>query len=154
MNIDIGDRAPDFTLPTDNGGDISLRALRGGPVILYFYPKDNTPGCTKEACDFRDSITAFSGAGATVVGISKDSVKRHDNFKAKFNLPFILASDADADVCESYGVWKEKKLYGRTFMGIERSTFLIDADGIVRNMWRKVRVPGHVAQVLEAVEAL
>lgn len=154
MSIDIGDTAPDFTLPTDDGGDVTLGALRGGPVILYFYPKDNTPGCTAEACDFRDSIADFSGAGATVVGISKDSVKRHDNFKAKYALPFTLASDADADACETYGVWKQKKLYGRTFMGIERSTFLIDADGIVRKVWRKVRVPGHVAEVLEAAKSL
>jgi peroxiredoxin Q/BCP len=154
MNIDEGDTAPDFTLPTDGGGDVSLQALRGKPVVLYFYPKDSTPGCTTEACDFRDAMPDLSGLNTAVVGISKDSVKRHDNFKAKHTLPFTLGSDANGDVCECYGVWKEKKLYGRVFMGIERTTFLIDGEGVVRNVWRKVRVPGHVAQVLEAAKAL
>ncbi len=154
MSISKGDTAPDFTLPADGGGTVSLAALRGKTVVLYFYPKDSTPGCTTEASDFRDAIAQFQAANATVIGVSKDSVKRHDNFKAKLGLPFALASDADGDVCERYGVWKEKKLYGRTFMGIERSTFLIDPEGVVRDIWRKVRVPGHIAQVLEAAKAL
>jgi len=154
MAIDAGDRAADFTLPTDGGGEVSLRDLRGKPVALYFYPKDSTPGCTTEACDFRDAMAGFSATGTVIVGVSKDSVKRHENFKTKHGLPFALASDSDSDVCELYGVWKEKKLYGRTFMGVERTTFLIDSAGIVRRVWRRVKVAGHVAQVLEAARSL
>lgn len=154
MNPDAGDKAPDFTLPADDGEEVSLKSLRGNALVLYFYPKDDTPGCTKEACGFRDALPDFSGLGATVVGISKDSVAKHAKFKAKHNLTFRLGSDENGDVCERYGVWKEKNMYGRKFMGIERSTFLIDADGFIRNVWRKVRVPGHVDQVLDAVKAL
>jgi peroxiredoxin Q/BCP len=154
MTIDAGDKAPAFTLPTDGGGTVSLAKLRGKKVILYFYPKDDTPGCTKEACGFRDTFPDFSKAGAEVIGISKDSVKRHDNFKAKYKLPFDLAADVDGEVCEAYGTWIEKSMYGRKYMGIERATFLIDGKGVVRRVWHKVKVPGHAEEVLAAAKAL
>ncbi|WP_142849715.1 thioredoxin-dependent thiol peroxidase [Telmatospirillum sp. J64-1] len=154
MTIDAGNPAPDFTLPTDGGGSLTLSALKGRKVIVYFYPKDDTPGCTTEACGFRDAMPDFSASGAEIIGISKDSPARHDKFKAKYELPFALASDEDGAVCEAYGVWKEKKNYGKTYMGIERSTFLIDADGVIRRVWRGVKVKGHVEEVLEAAKAL
>ena len=154
MSVDVGQPAPDFSVPADGGGTISLSALKGRPVVLYFYPKDDTPGCTKEACGFRDAMPDFSKVDAEIVGVSKDSVKRHDNFKAKYDLNFGLASDEDGAVCEAYGVWVLKKNYGREYMGIERSTFLIDKEGVVRNVWRKVRVKDHVEAVLEAARAL
>jgi peroxiredoxin Q/BCP len=154
MSVEIGKPAPDFSVPGDGGGTVSLSALKGKPVVLYFYPKDDTPGCTTEACGFRDAMPDFSRVKAQIVGVSKDSVKRHDNFKAKYDLNFALASDEDGKVCEAYGVWVKKKNYGREYMGIERSTFLIDKDGIVREIWRKVRVKGHVEAVLEAVKGL
>lgn len=154
MSVEIGKPAPAFTMPTDGGGKVSLAALKGKPVVLYFYPKDDTSGCTKEACGFRDAMPNFSRIDATIVGVSKDSVASHDRFKAKYELPFILASDADTDVCEKYGVWLEKSMYGRKYMGIERATFLIDGAGVVRGIWRKVKVPGHVEEVLKAVEGL
>lgn len=146
--------APDFTLPTDGGGEVSLSGLRGKNVVLYFYPKDDTPGCTQESKDFRDAKEAFDAANTVIIGISKDSVKKHDKFKEKYCLPFQLASDEDTKVIETYDVWKKKSLYGKTFMGIERSTFLIDADGIVNTIWRKVKVTGHVDEVLAKVKAL
>lgn len=154
MTLEIGDKAPDFTMPTDGGGTVSLAGLKGKNVILYFYPKDDTPGCTTEACGFRDMMPDFSGANAEIVGVSKDSVARHDKFKAKYELPFTLGADLDGKVCEDYGVWVEKKNYGRTYMGIERSTFLIDGDGVIRGLWRKVRVKGHVENVLETLKGL
>ena len=154
MSVNEGEKAPDFSMPTDGGGSVSLKDLKGKAVVLYFYPKDSTPGCTKEACGFRDLMPDFSKADAEIIGVSKDSVKRHDNFKAKYELPFLLASDEAGDVCERYGVWVEKSMYGKKFMGIERATFLIDAKGKVRNVWRKVKVPGHVEEVLEAAKAL
>ncbi len=154
MSVELGNKAPDFTLPTDGNGSVSLSKLKGKKVVLYFYPKDDTSGCTAEACGFRDSFPDYSGAGAVVIGISKDSVASHDKFKKKHDLPFTLASDAGSDVCEKYGVWVEKSMYGRKYMGIERCTFLIDGSGTVRGSWRKVRVPGHVAEVLKAVRAL
>jgi peroxiredoxin Q/BCP len=154
MSVREDGKAPAFSMPTDSGGKIALKDLKGRPVVLYFYPKDSTPGCTIEACDFRDLTPDFSKIDAEIVGISKDSVKRHDNFKAKHELPFSLASDEDSDVCERYGVWVEKNMYGRKFMGIERATFLIDAKGVVRKIWRKVKVKGHAEDVLEAVKAL
>ena len=155
MSVAIGSPAPDFTLPTDGGGSVTLSALKGKPVVLYFYPKDDTTGCTAQACGFRDQLPDFSGVGATIIGISKDSVKSHDKFKAKYSLPFTLASDAEpGQVCESYGTWVEKSMYGRKYMGIERATFLIDKDGVVRQIWRKVKVAGHVAEVLTAVKGL
>jgi peroxiredoxin Q/BCP len=130
------------------------RRSRGKPVVLYFYPKDDTSGCTAEACAFRDALPDFSKVKAEIVGVSRDSVASHDLFKRKFELPFPLASDEDGKVCRAYGVWVEKSMYGRKYMGIERSTFLIDANGVVRKMWRKVKVPGHAQDVLEAAEAL
>ena len=154
MPLDIGDTLPDMTFATDGRGEISTASLRGRNLILYFYPKDNTSGCTAEACDFRDAVADFRTVNATVIGVSKDSVRKHDNFKAKNNLPFILLSDEDGTLCELFGVWQEKKLYGRTYMGIERSTFLIDEEGVVCEAWRKVRVKGHVAAVLAAARAL
>lgn len=154
MSVKEGGKAPAFSMPTDGGGKIALKDLKGRPVVLYFYPKDSTPGCTKEACAFRDLMPDFSKIDAEIIGVSKDSVKRHDNFKAKYELPFALASDEDGDVCERYGVWVEKSMYGRQFMGIERATFLIDAKGVIRKIWRKVKVNGHAEDVLEAVKAL
>lgn len=154
MSVDVGTPAPDFTMPTDGGGEVTLSGLRGKKVVLFFYPKDDTSGCTKEACGFRDSLPDFTGVDATVIGISKDSVASHDKFKNKYDLPFTLASDQNTDTCEKYGVWVEKSMYGKKYMGIERSTFLIDENGIVRGAWRKVKVDGHVAQVLEAVRGL
>ena len=147
-----GQTAPDFTLPRDGGGDITLSSLRPKMVVLYFYPKDDTSGCTKEAQGFTSDKAAFEAAGAVVVGVSKDTAAKHDKFISKYDLDIILASDAEGDVCEKYGVWKEKSMYGKTYMGIERSTFLIDAGGIIVKEWRKVRVPGHVDDVLEAVK--
>ncbi|MBC6440391.1 MAG: thioredoxin-dependent thiol peroxidase [Rhodospirillales bacterium] len=149
-----GDDASDFEAPTDGGGSLSLSSLKGKNVVLYFYPKDDTPGCTKEACCFRDNMADLADAGTVVVGVSKDSVKRHDNFKAKYELNFQLVSDEDGSICEAYGVWVEKKNYGRTYMGIERATFLISADGKIAEVWRKVRVNGHVDAVTKAAKAL
>ncbi len=154
MSVTEGEKAPDFSMATDGDGTVSLKDLMGKNVVLYFYPKDSTPGCTTEACAFRDLMPDFSKVDAEVIGVSKDSIKRHDNFKAKYELPFLLASDADGDVCERYGVWVEKSMYGKKFMGIERATFLIDGKGKVRKVWRKVKVAGHAEAVLEAVQAL
>ena len=154
MSVTIGEQAPDFTLPTDGNGSVTLSQLRGKPVVLYFYPKDDTSGCTAEACGFRDALPDDGQTGAVVIGVSRDSVASHDKFKQKYGLPFILASDSEGAVTERYGVWVEKSMYGRKYMGIDRSTFLIDKDGVVRGAWRKVKVPGHVAQVLQAVQAL
>lgn len=150
----IGDTAPDFSLPRDGVGTVTLSNLRPGKVVLYFYPKDDTPGCTTEALDFTAQAAAFAAAGATVVGISKDSVARHDKFIAKHGLGIILASDETGTTCEEYGVWAEKTNYGKTYMGIERSTFLIDSAGRVAQVWRKVKVAGHVDEVLAAAQAL
>ena len=154
MSLSIGDKAPDFTLPTDGAGTVSLAGFKGKKVILYFYPKDDTPGCTKEACGFRDALPDFEGSGAVVIGLSKDSVARHDKFKAKHALPFTLAADVDGSVTEAYGCWVEKSLYGKKYMGIDRATFLIDGDGILRGIWHKVKVDGHVDAVLKAARAL
>ncbi len=151
---EAGEAAPDFTMSTDGGGEVSLASLRGQNVVLYFYPKDDTPGCTAESCGFRDNIAKFGAASAVVIGVSRDSVASHDKFKAKFDLPFNLASDEDGTVTEAYGVWVEKSMYGRKYMGIERSTFLIDKDGNIAKAWRKVKVPGHVDAVLKALEEL
>ena len=147
-----GHTAPDFTLPRDGGGEVTLSAQRPKKVVLYFYPKDDTSGCTKEAQGFTEAKEQFDAAGAVVIGISKDSAAKHDKFIAKYDLDVILASDEDGTVCEAYGVWVEKQMYGKSYMGIERSTFLIDGDGTIVQEWRKVKVPGHVDAVLDAVK--
>lgn len=152
--LKTGDIAPDFTLPGDNDSEISLSDYKGQKIVLYFYPKDDTPGCTAESCDFRDSIKAFEKTGAQVIGISKCSVKKHDKFKAKYDLNFPLVSDENGDVCERYGVWIEKSMYGKKYMGIDRSTFLIDEKGKIAQIWRKVKVPGHVVEVQTAIKGL
>ena len=152
--IDAGSPAPGFTAPTNDGGSLCLEDLRGKAVVLYFYPRDDTPGCTREAQEFTEDLDEFAAAGAEIVGVSKDSAAKHDKFRAKYGLPFTLVSDAESDICERYGVWVEKKNYGKTYMGIERATFLIDADGTVAKVWRKVKVAGHVEKVMEAVKAL
>ena len=150
----IGDIAPGFTLPRDGGSEITLADLRPGSVVLYFYPKDDTPGCTLEAQDFTRLAPAFKEAGCTVIGISKDSVAAHDKFCRKHGLGIILASDAEGTVSEDYGVWGEKKNYGKTYMGITRTTFLIAGDGRIAQVWPKVKVAGHAEEVLAAVETL
>lgn len=148
MAINIGDKAPDFTLLTETGESIKLSKLRGKKVVLYFYPKDSTPGCTKESCDFRDHYAKFQKQNAEIFGISKDSAKSHVNFKEKYDLPFPLLVDDEAEVCNAFGVLGKKSMFGKTYMGIVRTTFLIDEKGVVRGVWRKVKVPGHVEQVL------
>jgi thioredoxin-dependent peroxiredoxin len=148
-----GDKAPDFSLPTDGGGTISLKAFGGRKVVLYFYPKDDTSGCTLEAKAFNDAKAQFAAAGAEIIGVSADSVASHDKFKKKYGLGFTLASDEAKGMLESYGVWVEKSMYGKKYMGIERSTFLISADGKVLKAWTKVKVPGHVDEVLAAAQA-
>jgi len=152
--LKIGDRAPDFTLPTDGNGTITLSSLRGKNVVLYFYPKDDTPGCTAESCDFRDNLVSLEKMACAVIGLSKCSVKKHDKFKEKYSLNFPLASDENNTVCESYGTWVEKSMYGKKYMGIERSTFLIDKDGKIAALWRKVSVKDHVKDVKEALAKL
>jgi len=151
--IDVGQSAPDYTLPRDGGETLTLSALQPKTVVLFFYPKDDTSGCTKEAIGFTENLAAFEAAGATVIGISKDSVKKHDKFIAKHELGVPLVSDEESDVCEQYGTWVEKSMYGKKYMGIERSTFVIDGTGTISHVWRKVKVPGHVDAVLEAVTA-
>ena len=146
----VGDTAPAFTLPRDGGGEVSLSDFAGKKVVLYFYPKDDTPGCTKEALGFTDMVAEFDAAGTVILGVSKDSVKKHEKFAAKHDLKIALLSDEEGDVCERYGTWVEKSMYGKTYMGIERATYLIGADGKIAEVWRKVKVPGHVEAVLEA----
>lgn len=153
MSVDVGDTAPDFTMPTDGGGEVSLAGLKGQKIVLYFYPRDDTPGCTKEANGFKDMMDDFKAAGAEIIGVSRDTVAKHDKFKAKYDLNFTLGADETGAVTEAYGVWVEKSMYGKKSMGIERSTFLIGADGKIAQVWRKVKVPGHVEAVLEAVKA-
>jgi thioredoxin-dependent peroxiredoxin len=148
MTLNIGDSAPEFTLLADNGKPVSLKKLRGKKVILYFYPKDNTPGCTQEACDFRDQFAKFDRHQAVILGISKDKPETHLKFKQKYALPFTLLSDQDAKVCIAYGVLNPKSMFGKTFLGIQRSTFLIDENGILQGIWRKVKVPKHVESVI------
>ena len=148
------DTAPDFTLPRDGGGTLTLSALRPGKVALYFYPKDDTPGCTTEALDFTALAGAFAAADTTVIGISRDGIKAHDKFVAKHGLGIALVSDEDGAVCEAYGTWVEKAMYGKTYMGIERTTFVIDGQGRIARAWHKVKVKGHVAEVLAEVQGL
>jgi thioredoxin-dependent peroxiredoxin len=152
--ISPGQTAPDFTLPRDGGATVTLSALRPGKVVLYFYPKDDTSGCTLEAQDFNARLADFSAAGATVIGVSKDSVKSHDKFCSKYGLSIVLASDEEGTTCEDYGVWVQKSMYGKTYMGIVRTTVLIDGDGKVARVWPKVSVKGHADEVLSAVKAL
>ena len=154
MPLDVGDNAPEFTIATDGGGSFSLSEMKGHNVIIYFYPKDDTPGCTKEACGFRDMLPDFSDSSAKIIGISKDTVVKHDKFKSKYELPFLLGADLEGNVCEAYGTWVEKSMYGRQYMGIERATFLVDKQGALQGVWRKVKVKGHVEEVLSAVQNL
>jgi len=149
----VGEAAPDFELANEKGERVRLSELRGSPVVLYFYPKDMTPGCTQQACDFRDRYAEIQAAGVALLGVSPDSSRRHATFAAKYELPFTLLADEDSAVSTAYGVWKEKSLYGRKFMGVERTTFLIDAAGNVANVWAKVKVAGHGDAVLAAVLA-
>lgn len=154
MAATLGELAPDFTLPADRGGEIVLSALRGRPVVVYFYPKDDTSGCTKEAQAFTELLPEFEKRGAVVIGISPDSVKAHEKFRAKYDLGVELASDPEKTALAAWGVWVEKSMYGRSYMGVERSTFLVAADGRIAALWRKVKVPGHAAAVLKALDAL
>ena len=152
--LETGSSAPDFSIPNEADETISLSALQGKNVVLYFYPKDDTPGCTAEAKDFRDHIDAFQAANTVIIGVSKDSSARHEKFIGKYCLPFSLGADTEGEVCEAYGVWVEKSMYGKKYMGIERATYLIDAEGIIRRIWRKVKVKNHVSEVLEAAQSL
>lgn len=154
MALQEGDPAPDFTLPRDGGGEISLSALRGRKIVLYAYPKDNTPGCTEEAIAFNRLRQAFAACGTEIIGVSPDSVQRHGNFKRKYELDFALLADEEQKLASAYGIWVEKSMYGRTYMGIERSTFLIDAEGRLARIWRKVKVAGHADEVLAAAQEL
>lgn len=151
--IEEGSPAPDFTLPSDDGRDVTLSDLRGKKVVLYFYPKDDTPGCTTQACDFRDAAPSFAGVDAVVLGVSADSIESHRKFRQKYDLNFPLLADESHGVAEAYGVWKEKSMYGRKFMGIERSTFLIDEKGEVEKVWRKVSPKGHADMLTELLGA-
>lgn len=153
-SVEVGQPAPAIVLPRDGGGTFDLATLRGRKVVIYFYPRDDTSGCTREAIDFSGQAEAFAAAGTEVVGISKDSVKSHDRFRDKHGLKVILLSDEEGSVCEAFGVWVEKSMYGRSYMGIERATFLIDAAGVVRRVWRNVKVAGHVDEVLAAAQEL
>lgn len=146
--IEVGKKAPAFSLPSVSGRNVSLKDVAGRNVVLYFYPKDNTPGCTQEACDFRDNIARIQSADAIVLGVSGDSLASHEKFRDTYDLPFDLLSDETHEMMEKYGVWKEKKNYGRTYMGVERTTVLIDKQGIVRRIWPKVKVKGHVDDIL------
>jgi peroxiredoxin Q/BCP len=152
--VEDGDKAPDFELPIESGEKVKLSALKGKPVVLYFYPKDDTSGCTAEAKDFSRLASEFRKAGAEIVGVSPDSVESHQKFRKKYDLNVRLAADADKTVAMAYGVWVEKSMYGRRYMGVERSTFLIDKHGRIARSWRKVKVPGHAAEVLAAVQAI
>ncbi len=154
LTLKEGDKAPDFSAETQTGERISLKDLKGKPVILYFYPKDDTPGCTKEACAFRDSYSVFKKTGAVVLGVSTDSVKSHGKFAEKFSLPFPLLSDEKKEIVHAYGVWGEKSFMGRKYMGTNRVTFLIDPEGRIAKIWPKVKPEEHAAEVLEALKAL
>lgn len=154
MTAEIDKKAPEFKLPATRDGEVSQSGLKGRNVVLYFYPRDNTPGCSQEGQDFRDLYEQFARADAEVLGVSRDSMKKHENFSNKFDFPFPLIADVDSTLCDAYSVIKEKKMYGKVHEGIERSTFLIDKQGVLRQAWRKVKVPGHAQEVLEAVQAL
>jgi peroxiredoxin Q/BCP len=150
--LQIGDKAPAFSAPDDSGAKLSLKDFKGEKFVLYFYPKDDTPGCTKEACTFTENISAFNKLGVKVVGVSKDSVAKHVKFKEKYGLKFPLLSDEDGTICEAYGTWIEKSMYGRKYMGIDRATFLIDENGKISAIWRKVKVPGHIEEILKTLK--
>lgn len=152
--LDIGDKVPDIRLPSSSGKDVSLTDYKGKKIVLYFYPKDDTPGCTTEACEFRDAIKSYEGLNTVIIGVSKDSLKSHDKFMAKYNLPFELLSDEDLKLMELFGVWKEKTMYGKTFLGVNRSTFLIDEKGVIVKAWRNVKVSSHVADVLDEIKKM
>lgn len=152
--IEVGQTAPDFALLSDSGEQVRLSQFRGSPVVLYFYPKDDTPGCTREACAFRDLKQDMEELGAVVLGVSPDTVESHRKFREKFKLNFSLLADVDHTVAEAYGAWREKVRFGKKSMGIQRSTFLIDADGVVRKVWKNVQVDGHDAEVLDALRAM
>ena len=154
MDLKPGDKAPKFRLATDAGGEVSTTALKGKPFVLYFYPKDDTSGCTKEAIGFSENLRKFENLGISVIGISKDTTASHDRFKAKYKLKIALASDPETQTAADYGVWVEKSMYGRKYMGMERATFLVDAGGVIRHVWRKVKVGGHVADVLAEAKKL
>ncbi len=153
-SLEEGSKAPDFSLPTDGGETVSLATFTGKPLVLYFYPKDDTSGCTKEAIAFTGLAAEFDAIGAKVLGVSPDSVQKHAKFRAKHDLSVMLGADEEKQTLETYGVWVEKSMYGRKYMGVERSTFLIDGTGVIRKAWRKVKVPGHAEAVLEAAKAL
>lgn len=153
MTLSVGDAAPDFTMPATRGREVALARLRGKPFVLYFYPKADTPGCTQEACGFQEALPQLGRTGVTVIGVSKDKLPTLEKFAEKFHLEFPLAAD-QSGVAEAYGTWIEKSMYGRTYMGMDRATFLVDATGRIAQIWRKVKVPGHVAAVLAAIDAL
>jgi peroxiredoxin Q/BCP len=153
--LEVGAKAPDFTLPVDGGAEIKLSSFKGKKnVVIYFYPKDDTPGCTIEAKDFRDAMPDFEKGNTVIIGISKDSITKHNSFKEKYCLPFTLASDAESDVCERYGQWVEKSMYGKKYMGINRASFLIDKQGVIAQVWPKVKIEGHAQEVLKAARDL
>ena len=154
MTLSVGDKIPDLTLPANGGREVGFKDYKGKKLVVYFYPKDNTPGCTQEGQDYRDLYKQFQKAGADIVGISKDSVKSHDNFVAKYEFPFTLLADTEGKACDAFGAIVEKSLYGRKYMGIDRCTWLFDDKGKLRQVWRGVKVKGHAAAVLEAVQAL
>ncbi len=154
MSLSIGDAAPAFTLPASGGRTVSLAALKGKPFVLYFYPRADTPGCTKEACAFEEALPQLGKTGVTIIGVSKDSMKAIEKFAEKYNLTFPLASDPEAATIAAYGAWQEKSMYGKKYMGIERSTVLVDASGKIAHIWPKVKVTGHADEVLKAVQAL
>lgn len=151
--LEIGDKAPSFTAKSDAGTQFSSADMKGKAFVLYFYPKDDTPGCTKEACTFSENISAFNKLDVPVIGVSKDSVESHKKFKEKYGLKFPLLSDADGKICDAFGTWVEKSMYGRKYMGIDRATFIIGPDGKIKSVWRKVKVPGHIEDVLKALKA-
>ena len=154
MSVETGDQAPDFELPASGGRTISLQSLRGRPFVLYFYPRADTPGCTKEACAFEEALPQLGNIGVEVIGVSKDKMKPIEKFAEKYKLTFPLASDETASVAQAYGAWVEKSMYGKKYMGMDRSTFLIDRDGRIAKIWRKVKVDGHAQEVMKAAQAL
>ena len=149
--LNIGDLAPNFKLPKDGGGEIELETLRGKNVVLYFYPKDDTSGCTNQAIQFSEKKDEFNAKNAIIIGVSKDSIKSHDKFKAKYDLKIDLLSDEELNVANSYGTWVEKSMYGRKYMGMDRSTFLIDENGKIKKIWRKVKIPGHIDEIFKSI---